>query len=69
MGLFVALHQLAVGVAAGNAAEAQGFLLLPLTDMIIFPIFFGAAVYYRRSPAGPAGSGARGLTVTTELPN
>ena len=50
MGLFVALHQLAVGVAAGNPAEAQGFLILPLTDMIIFPIFFGAAIYYRRRP-------------------
>jgi len=50
MGLFVSLHQLAVGVEAGNAAEAQGFLLIPLVDMIVFPAFFGAAIYYRRKP-------------------
>lgn len=50
MGLFVALHQLAVSVAAGKVAEAQAFLLIPLVDMIIFPIFFGAAIYYRRKP-------------------
>jgi hypothetical protein len=49
-GLFVSLHQLAVGVAAGNATEAQGFLLIPLFDMIVFPAFFGAAIYYRRKP-------------------
>jgi len=50
MGLFVALNQLATGVAAGRAAEVQSFLLIPLVDMIIFPIFFGAAIYYRREP-------------------
>lgn len=50
MGLFVSLNQLATRVAAGEVAEAQAFLLIPLVDMIIFPIFFVAAIYYRRKP-------------------
>ncbi len=50
MGLFVAFNQLAYGIAAGKSAEAQSFLLIPLVDMVLFPAFFGAAVYYRRRP-------------------
>lgn len=50
VGLFTAYSQFAGRVAAGQLAEAQTRLLAPLTDMIVFPLFFGAAVYYRRKP-------------------
>jgi hypothetical protein len=50
VGLFTAWSQFALRVEAGMLAEAQNRLLAPLTDMIVFPIFFGAALYYRRRP-------------------
>ena len=31
--------------------QPLGFLLVPLFDLLMFAIFFGAAVYYRRKPA------------------
>lgn len=50
VGLITAFSQFADRVEAGRLEEAQTRLLAPLTDMIVFPIFFGAAVYYRRKP-------------------
>jgi hypothetical protein len=50
VGVVTALSQFADRVEAGRIAEAQTRLLAPLSDMIVFPIFFAAAVYYRRRP-------------------
>ena len=50
VGIFTAFSQFADRVEAGMLIEAQRRLLAPLTDMIVFPIFFGAAVLYRRKP-------------------
>jgi hypothetical protein len=50
VGTFTAFSQFADRVDAGRIEEAQTRLLAPLTDMIVFPIFFGAAVFYRRRP-------------------
>jgi hypothetical protein len=50
VGVFTAFSQFADRVEAGRLDEAQARLLAPLTDMIVFPIFFGAAVLYRRKP-------------------
>lgn len=50
VGLLTAFVMFADRVEAGNLDEARRSLLAPLTDMIAFPLFFGAAVYYRRKP-------------------
>jgi hypothetical protein len=50
VGLTTAFSQFADRVEAGRLEEAQTRLLAPLSDMIVFPIFFGAAVYYRHKP-------------------
>lgn len=50
VGLTTAFSQFADRVEAGRLEEAQTRLLAPFTDMIVFPIFFGAAVYFRRKP-------------------
>ena len=50
VGLFASVHQLAGGIAAGEVEKAQRFLLVPLVDMVVFPIFFGAAIAYRKTP-------------------
>ena len=50
VGIFTAFSQFADRVDAGQLEEAQQRLLAPLTDMIAFPLFFGAAVLYRRRP-------------------
>src|SRR5262245_15140605 len=50
VGVFTAFSQFADRVEAGRLEEAQTRLLAPLTDMIVFPIFFGAAVLYRHKP-------------------
>jgi len=50
VGLTTAFSQFADRVQAGSLEEAQTRLLAPFTDMIVFPIFFGAAVYFRRKP-------------------
>jgi hypothetical protein len=49
VGVFTAFSQFADRIDAGRLDEAQQRLLAPLTDMIVFPLFFfGAAVLYRR---------------------
>lgn len=50
VGLLVTFSQFADRVAAGDFAQAQSRLLYPFTDMLIFPVFFGAAIAYRRKP-------------------
>ena len=48
VGLVTTFNQLGNGIAAGQAEAAQRGLIAPFTDMIFFPIFFGAAIAYRR---------------------
>jgi hypothetical protein len=50
VGVLTALSQFADRVEAGRIEEAQTRLLAPLSDMVVFPIFFVAAVYYRHRP-------------------
>ena len=50
VGVFTAFSQFTDRVEAGRLEEAQTRLLAPLSDMIVFPVFFGAAIYYRRQP-------------------
>jgi len=50
VGILAAFAMFAMRVEAGLVAEAQRYLLAPLTDMVVFPIFFGAAVAYRHKP-------------------
>ncbi len=50
VGVVTAFSQFADRIDAGRLEEAQTRLLAPLTDMIVFPLFFGAAVFYRHKP-------------------
>lgn len=50
VGILAAFAMFASRVDAGLVEEAQRRLLAPLTDMVVFPIFFGAAVAFRRKP-------------------
>ena len=50
VGLTTTFNQLANGIASGQAQTAQSGLIAPFTDMIVFPIFFGLAIAYRRKP-------------------
>jgi hypothetical protein len=49
-GLIAAIGMFVLRVRAGDVAEAQGRLLGPLIDMLVFAPTFAAAVYYRRTP-------------------
>ncbi len=50
VGLLVTFSRFATRIEAGRLEEAQRALLYPLTDMLIFPVFFGAAIAYRKKP-------------------
>ena len=50
IGVFTAFSRFADRVEVGLFNEARLGLLAPLTDMIVFPLFFIAAVIYRRQP-------------------
>ena len=50
VGLLTAFARFAIGVRAGDVTDAQGQLLGPLLDMLVFAPFFAAALYYRRKP-------------------
>lgn len=50
VGLAAAFNQLANGIAAGQVEAAQRGLITPFADMIFFPMFFGAAIAFRRRP-------------------
>ncbi|HZI19336.1 MAG TPA: hypothetical protein VEY09_12150 [Pyrinomonadaceae bacterium] len=51
VGLATAYDAHLVRGAAPAGLNPHGFLLIPLFDMLLFVLFFGAAVYYRRRPA------------------
>jgi hypothetical protein len=50
VGLITAFAIFSMRVEAGDIAQGQTRLFAPVTDMLVFPIFFGAAVYYRKKP-------------------
>lgn len=50
VGLAAAFNQLANGIAAGQVEAAQRGLITPFTDISFFPMFFGAAIAFRRRP-------------------
>ena len=50
VGLVVTFSRFADRVAANELVAAQQALIHPLSDMFIFPVLFGLAVYFRRSP-------------------
>jgi hypothetical protein len=50
VGVVTAFSQFADRVEAGRLEEAQQRLLAPLSDMVVFPVFFAAAIIYRRKP-------------------
>lgn len=49
VGLIVTFSRFADRVVAGELAEAQFSLIHPLSDMVIFPVLFGLALYFRKS--------------------
>ena len=51
VGIAVMLSRFAERVAAGQMELARSVLIHPLTDMLVFPVLFGLAVYFRRSPS------------------
>lgn len=59
-GIALAVLVIAVGAAAGLTVAKYGsaftppslqFLIIPLGDLVVFAVIFGAAVYYRKRPA------------------
>jgi hypothetical protein len=51
VGLVVTFSRFADRVAADEFVVAQHSLIHPLSDMFIFPLLFGLAVYFRKFPA------------------
>lgn len=51
VGVEVVLNRVARGIAEGHLEKAQQFMLIPLTDMLMFAGFFIAAVIYRTKPS------------------
>ena len=50
VGLITTVNRVAFYFNDGQEARAKAFLIAPLSDMIVFPIFFSAAIAYRRQP-------------------
>ncbi len=50
VGVTVVMNRVARGIAEGHLEKAQQFMLIPLTDMLLFAGFFIAAVTYRKRP-------------------
>ena len=50
VGLITTFNQFANFISADQVAVAERQLLGPLSDMVVFPVFFAAAVAYRRKP-------------------
>ncbi|MEQ9005132.1 MAG: hypothetical protein RIE74_16345 [Pseudomonadales bacterium] len=50
VGLTVTFSRFAERVAADELVAAQHALIHPLSDMVIFPVLFGLAVYFRATP-------------------
>ena len=51
VGLAVTWNRYTYMVHAGQIDEARRVNLAPLVDMLAFPIFFGAAIYWRHTPS------------------
>jgi hypothetical protein len=51
LGVMTTLNKVAGGIADGDVLEAQQFMLIPLTNMLLFAGFFASAIYYRSNPA------------------
>lgn len=50
VGLVTTVNRVAFYFNDGQEARAKAFLIAPLSDMIVFPIFFAAAIAYRHKP-------------------
>src|SRR5574341_291066 len=51
-GFFTAVRAAKFGSASAPAGIPRlSFLLIPLTDLLMFAVLFGAAIYFRRRPA------------------
>ena len=50
LGVATTLAKVSKGIADGHALEAQQFMLIPLTNMLLFSGFFSAAVIKRGKP-------------------
>jgi hypothetical protein len=52
VGFFTAVRAAKYGSASTPPGPSPlGFLIVPLLDLVMFTIFFGAAIYYRKKPA------------------
>jgi hypothetical protein len=52
VGFFVAVRSAKFGSAAAPPnIPPLAFLLIPITDLVLFAIFFGGAIYFRKRPA------------------
>lgn len=50
VGLVTTVNRVAFHYNEGQQEFAKAFLIAPLSDMIVFPIFFAAAIVYRHKP-------------------
>jgi len=50
LGLVTTVNRVLFYFNNGQEARARAFLISPLSDMVIFPIFFAAAIAYRHKP-------------------
>ena len=48
VGFITTFNELANGIAEGQTEAAQSGLIAPFTNVVVFAIFFGAAITYRR---------------------
>lgn len=50
VGVATTVNRVAFHFTSGEEEFARAFLIAPLSDMVIFPIFFAAAIAYRHKP-------------------
>lgn len=50
MGVAMAIISARVDIASGDLVRPKAFLLIPLTDMLLFSLFAGLGIWFRRSP-------------------
>jgi hypothetical protein len=50
VGLLTTINRVLFYFNSGQEAMAKAFLIGPLSDMLIFPVFFAAAIAYRHKP-------------------
>jgi len=51
VGVMVVLKRVAIGIADGHVEKALPFMLIPLTDLLLFTGFFVTAVIFRTKPS------------------